>query len=248
MSASIQEDHTAVIRTRDLSSPPTVSEGVSQLVERARLLAHSGGRRMLGITGTPGAGKSTITDALLAGLGSTAVSVGMDGFHLANEELIRLGRRERKGAPDTFDVDGYVALLGRLSAQTNGVIYAPRFDRELEESIGSAIPVAADISLVITEGNYLLHDEHGWDAVAAHLDEVWFLDVAADERVRRLVARRLSHGHPADEASAWVRDVDERNALVVERARDRADLVVRIVDVSDSAAPASSTPREGDSA
>lgn len=203
---------------------------------------------MLGITGTPGAGKSTVTEALLRGLGPDAVSVGMDGFHLANDELVRLGRRERKGAPDTFDVDGYVALLARLAAQAEGTVYAPRFDRAWEESIGSAIPVSADVPLVITEGNYLLHDEHGWDAVAAHLDEIWFLDIEADERARRLVARRLSHGHPAHEAAAWVRDVDERNALVVERARDRADLVVRVIDVPDPGTPGSSTPREGDSA
>ena len=48
--------------------------------------------------------------ALREALGDRAVVVGMDGFHLANAELLRLGRRERKGAPDTFDVDGYVAL------------------------------------------------------------------------------------------------------------------------------------------
>jgi pantothenate kinase len=248
MPASTQEDHTDVIRTRDLPTPRTVSEDIPQLVQRALALAASGRRRVLGITGTPGAGKSTITQALLAALGDRAVAVGMDGFHLANAELVRLGRRDRKGAPDTFDVDGYVALLDRLSGQTRGVIYAPLFDRDLEESIGSAVAVAADIPLVITEGNYLLHDQDGWDAVAAHLDEVWYLDVEADERQRRLVARRLSHGHPADEAAAWVRDVDERNAVVVERARERADLVVRVPASSGSAPAASSTPREGDRA
>ncbi|SDO90674.1 Panthothenate kinase [Microbacterium sp. ru370.1] len=201
---------------------------LDDLVDRARRLAASGERRVLGLAGTPGAGKSTVSDALLAALGSDAVLVGMDGFHLANEELIRLGRRDRKGAPDTFDVDGYVALLDRIRAGRE--VYAPRFDRSLEESIGSAVLVPADVPLVITEGNYLLHDEHGWDAVASRLDEVWFLDIDAYARRKRLVARRLSHDHPHDEAVAWVREVDERNAAVVERGRHRAHLVVTVSD------------------
>ncbi|WP_230667853.1 nucleoside/nucleotide kinase family protein [Microbacterium sp. MEC084] len=223
-------------------TPPPIAEAtLAELAERARLLAEDGRRRILGVTGTPGAGKSTVTAALLAALGDRAVIVGMDGFHFANAELLRLGRRDRKGAPDTFDVDGYVALLSRLSAQTAGTIYAPVFDRALEESIGSAVAVSAEVPLVITEGNYLLHDAHGWDGVRPLLDEVWYLDIDADERRRRLVARRLGHGHPADEATAWVRDVDEPNARVVETARDRADLVVRVV-------PDHTVPSEGDSA
>lgn len=201
---------------------------LDDLVERARTLVATGERRVLGLAGTPGAGKSTVSDALLAALGSDAVLVGMDGFHLANEELVRLGRRDRKGAPDTFDVDGYIALLDRIRA--GHAVYAPRFDRALEESIGSAVHVPADVPLVITEGNYLLHDAFGWDAVASRLDEVWFLDIEAHLRRERLVARRLSHDHPYDEAVAWVREVDERNAAVVERGRHRADLVVTVSD------------------
>jgi len=203
---------------------------LDDLVARARQLAASGERRILGVAGTPGAGKSTVSDALLAALGDDAVLVGMDGFHLANEELVRLGRRDRKGAPDTFDVEGYIALLDRIRAGHE--VYAPRFDRTLEESIGSAVLVPAGVPLVITEGNYLLHDEFGWDAVASRLDEVWFLDIDSPARRERLVARRLSHDHPYDEAVAWVREVDERNALVVERGRERADLVVTVSDAA----------------
>lgn len=206
----------------------TATVHLDDLVARARQLAASGERRILGVAGTPGAGKSTVSDALLAALGDDAVLVGMDGFHLANEELVRLGRRDRKGAPDTFDVEGYIALLDRIRAGHE--VYAPRFDRGLEESIGSAVLVPARVPLVITEGNYLLHDEFGWDAVASRLDEVWFLDIDSPARRKRLVARRLSHDHPYDEAVAWVREVDERNALVVERGRDRADLVVTVSD------------------
>lgn len=237
LEASTQEDHEAVFSTHP-SPPPRATATIAELVERARTLAAGGSRRILGVTGTPGAGKSTVTAALLDALGDRAAIVGMDGFHYANAELVRLGRRERKGAPDTFDVDGYVALLGRLRAQREGTIHAPLFDRSLEESIGSAVAVDASTPLVITEGNYLLHDAHGWGAVAGLLDEVWFLDVDADERRRRLVARRLGHGHPETEAIAWVQDVDEPNARLVETGRERADLVVRVTE----------TPDEGDSA
>lgn len=212
----------------DASAPAAATLSIDDLVDRARALVATGERRLLGIAGTPGAGKSTVSDALLAALGDEAILVGMDGFHLANEELERLGRRGRKGAPDTFDVEGYIALLDRIRA--GRTVYAPRFDRSLEESIGSAVLVPAEVPLVITEGNYLLHDAFGWDAVASRLDEIWFLDVEAAERRERLVARRLSHDHPRDEAVAWVRDVDEANAAVVERGRHRAHLVITVSD------------------
>lgn len=229
MCGAARKDHTAVTHTSETDATTAVADvRLDALVDRARTLATSGERRVLGIAGTPGAGKSTISDALLDALGDDAVLVGMDGFHLANEELVRLERRERKGAPDTFDVSGYVALLDRIRARHT--VYAPRFDRDLEESIGSAVLVPADVPLVITEGNYLLHDDLGWDAVASRLDETWFLDVDAEERRARLVARRFSHGHPHDEAVAWVRDIDEANAVIVERGRDRADLVITVTD------------------
>jgi pantothenate kinase len=208
-------------------APPVVRETVQQLVDRATALA-SGGRRLLGVTGAPGAGKSTVCAALVAALGPQVALVGMDGFHYANQELRRLGRRDRKGAPDTFDVDGYVALLQRLRTPSDRTVYGPVFDRDLEESIGSAVPVPPDVPLVLTEGNYLLVQEHGWDAVRPCLDEVWYLDVPTEERARRLLRRRLSHGHERRAAEDWVHTVDLPNGEVVERSRARADLVVQL--------------------
>lgn len=207
---------------------------VPELVERARGLVRSGERRILGIAGGPGAGKSTLGAALLDGLGEDAVLVGMDGFHLAQDELVRLGRADRKGAPDTFDVDGYAALLRRLAAQLPGDadVYAPVFDRGLEQSIGSSTAVRSDVPLVITEGNWILLSDDPWGAVRPLLDEAWFVDLAPRERRRRLVARRLSHGHPRDEAEAWVTGVDEPNALVAEGTRPAADLVVSLAEQS----------------
>ncbi|MEV8268311.1 nucleoside/nucleotide kinase family protein [Microbacterium sp. NPDC076911] len=218
----------------DESSPQAKTESTTQLVERARLWVQSGERRILGIVGTPGAGKSTVCEALKTALGDNVVIVGMDGFHLANAELVRLGRRNRKGAPDTFDTDGYISLLARLRSQTETTIYAPLFERSLEESIGSAVSIRATTPLVITEGNYLLHDAHGWAGVADQLDESWFLDVDGDVRRDRLIARRTSYGHSLAEATTWVHDVDEANAAIAEGSRERADLIVHLTYEGDS--------------
>jgi pantothenate kinase len=207
---------------------PVRRMSLDDLIDRAHTLARSGRRTTLAVTGAPGAGKSTVSAALLQALGDQAVLVGMDGFHLADDELVRLGRRDRKGAPDTFDVGGYVALLRRLRHQTDAVVYAPRFDRGLEAGIAGAVPVHMETPLVITEGNYLLLDELGWQAVRPCLDEVWYLDVQPDERSERLVARRQSFGDSPGAARAWVENVDTANSLIVEATRDRADLVVRL--------------------
>ncbi|MEW2414782.1 nucleoside/nucleotide kinase family protein [Streptomyces sp. NPDC046866] len=200
----------------------------AELEERARRLAAAGGRRILGIAGAPGAGKSTVAEHLAAVLGpGRAVVVPMDGFHLAQAELVRLGRADRKGAPDTFDAAGYAALLRRLREPDAGeVVYAPAFDRSLEEPVAGSIPVGPDVPLVITEGNYLLHGAGPWAAVAPLLDEVWFLAPDDGLRVRRLVDRHVRHGKERAYAEAWVARSDEANARLIASGRSRADLVV----------------------
>lgn len=203
-------------------------------MERARALAASarpGRRRLLGITGAPGAGKSTLAAQVVEALGpEVAVVAPMDGFHLASSTLAAWGRAERKGAPDTFDAAGYAALLARLRAATD-VVHAPRFDRHLEEPIGSAIPVLPEVPLVLTEGNYLLLGaEHGphWAAARQVLDEVWFVEVEEALRLERLVARHVEHGRAPDEAQVWARGSDQRNADLVAAGRRLADVVVTL--------------------
>ncbi|WP_218566189.1 nucleoside/nucleotide kinase family protein [Vallicoccus soli] len=208
---------------------------LAPLLDRARSLVRGGGRAVLGITGSPGAGKTTLAEALVRalaaappeGLGPDGVAhVPMDGFHLADVELDRLGRRERKGAPDTFDAAGYVALVERLRRDADEVVYAPAFERTLEQPVAGSIPVPPAARLVVTEGNYLLLDEGDWPRVRPHLDEVWFCEVPAQERVRRLVGRHTAFGKAPDAAEAWVATVDESNAALVEATRARADLLV----------------------
>lgn len=200
------------------------------LLHRAASLARPGRRALLGVAGSPGAGKSTLAERLTRGLNGDGepwvAHVPMDGFHLADVELDRLGRRDRKGAPDTFDAAGYAALLERLRGDEDDVVYAPGFERTLEQPIAGSIPVPASARLVVTEGNYLLLDHEPWTRVRSHLDEVWFCDLDETERVRRLVARHEEFGKGHEEAVAWVLGTDQRNAGLVAASRCRADLVV----------------------
>ena len=218
----------------DALGSATLQATVAELVVLARSLIVPGQRRILGITGAPGAGKSTLCAALMAGLGPEAALIPMDGFHLANAELQRLGRRDRKGAPDTFDAGGYAALLARLRQPDGELIYAPRFDRALEESIGSALPIPPEAPLIVTEGNYLLLEQGSWGRVWAAIDAVWFLEVPDALRLPRLIRRHIEFGKVTGDAEQWVQQVDEGNARLIEATRSRADLVVQLTE---SAAP-----------
>jgi pantothenate kinase len=216
-------------------SEPDVVTGLDAAVARARTL--SGARRaVLGITGAPGSGKSTLAERLLTRLaqeppdGAAASWVAylpMDGFHLADVQLDRLGLRDRKGAPETFDVDGYVATLARLRGEPGRTVFAPGFERTLEQPVAAALAVEPAARLVVTEGNYLLLPEGGWARVRALLDEVWFVEAPPD-RVERLLARHVEFGKSPAAAHTWVARVDEPNAALVEATRARADAVVRL--------------------
>lgn len=198
----------------------------ADLVARVRSLP---GRAMVGICGAPGAGKSTLAERLVTALGEDAVYVGMDGFHLAQVELDRLGRAERKGAPDTFDAAGYVNLLARMRSQPAETVYAPEFRREIEEPIAGAVPVHPGHRFVITEGNYLLLPDEPWARVRGLLTETWFL--APDESLRRdrLLARHQAFGRTLAEARDRTLGSDERNAVLINATQQAADLVLRTV-------------------
>jgi pantothenate kinase len=196
---------------------------IDTLVGRARELAARGDRAILGIAGAPGGGKSTLAAALVEALGEEAVLVPMDGFHLAQEELVRQGIRDRMGAPHTFDSAGFAALLRRLRAAEE-TVYAPAFRREIEEPIAGAIAVPPEVPLVVTEGNYLLL----WDEVRPLLDEAWYVEMDEETRLRWLIARHVEFGKTPAEAEAWVMRSDQANADVVAGTRGRADLVVRL--------------------
>jgi pantothenate kinase len=180
------------------------------------------GRFVLGLSGAPGAGKTTLASALAAAYGVPVVP--MDGFHRKNAELVAMGRLEHKGAPDTFDAEGYAALLSRLHA--GGTVRAPAFDHRLPDPLPEAIEVPAGAGLVVTEGNYLLLDEPRWHAVRRELDAVWHLVTDEATRIERLVRRHDDSGKPPEQAREWVGRVDQPNADLVEAAAGAADVVL----------------------
>lgn len=228
----------------------TVTDMATLVARIERLLAADSGRRVLiGIVGAPGSGKTTLAEGLVEAIldqhpaadadhsceaedeprrrwiGSVVAQVPMDGFHLADVELRRLDRTARKGAPDTFDAGGYLVLLRRLSRGGEDV-WAPAFDRRIEQPIAGSIPVLRSTRVIITEGNYLLLDEPAWTPIRELLDEVWYVDVDEDERIKGLIARHERFGKTPEQARAWVSGPDQRNAELIHSTRSRADLIL----------------------
>ena len=202
----------------------------------------AGGRAVIGLSGSPGAGKSTLARHLAARLGDRGAHVPMDGFHLADVELRRQRLLDRKGAPETFDAHGYAALLARLRPEARETVYAPGFDRDLEQPVAGAIAVPPEAEVIVTEGNYLLLDRPEWRKVRGCLDVVWHVRVAEELRLDRLVARHVESGKSLAQARAWVRRVDVPNAHLVEASAHRADVVVDLTHWR-AAGPWSVVPR-----
>jgi pantothenate kinase len=213
------------------SHPSLVAAARAEIATRRDHGPESRAPFMVGITGAPAAGKSTlatsIADDLCARDGAgTAVAIGMDGFHLSNAELSRLGLASRKGAPETFDAFGFVALLRRLRTAEDPVVYAPSYSRTLHESVGGVIAVPAGTPVLLVEGNYLLLDRAPWDRIRALLDMVLYLDVPPGVRVPSLLRRQRARGLDRAAAHDWVHRSDEANAELIEKTRARADVVL----------------------
>lgn len=193
--------------------------------------AASGRRVIIGLAGPPGAGKSTLAVAIVAQARASrgddwAAYLPMDGYHLSNAQLERLGLLDRKGAPATFDVDGYVVMLGRVAADDGSDIYVPDYDRTLHEPIAARHRIPAAARLVVTEGNYLAVDAPQWRAARRHIDHLWYVDAADAVREERLIARQLAGGRGEREARDWVERSDRRNGELVKQSKPNADRVM----------------------
>jgi pantothenate kinase len=209
--------------------PEQLADQKAALARIQEHLEKSSERVLIGIIGKPGAGKSTLSKSLMGKLSKELVTVvPMDGYHLSNKVLKDLKRSDRKGAPDTFDVAGFVSLVKRIRSEQSQNIYYPIFDRAIEESIAAQGVVTSATKVVIIEGNYLLHDEGGWEVLNDLLDESWMVDVDDDKRISRLISRHIAYGKDPEAAKAWAKGTDEVNAKLIERGRTRADFVVAI--------------------
>ncbi len=203
---------------------------VNLLVEQIKtLLEGSSPRTIIGIVGKPGAGKSTVVAEIQNQFESNDVAIiPMDGYHLSNEELIELGRRNRKGAPDTFDVSAFVSLLRSVRNEINKNHTFPIFHREIEASKEGEGLVPAGAKVVVVEGNYLFSQEYGWHEVFPLLDQSWFISIDDEIRMRRLIARHIAYGKTAQEAEEWSRGSDEMNARFIEKSANRAEKVINL--------------------
>jgi pantothenate kinase len=185
-------------------------------------------RTIIGIIGKPGGGKSTLSKYLLKGMDPTLVSVvPMDGFHLSNKVLKELGRSDRKGAQDTFDVKGFTTLIQRIKMDSAEPIYYPIFDRSIEESIAAQGVVYPSTRVVIVEGNYLMHDRDGWQEISPLLNQSWYAFLEEDIRISRLISRHIAFGKDPDSAKAWAKGSDQVNAELIETGVGRCDFLVR---------------------
>jgi len=199
-------------------------EAKAIVVERASAST----RTIIGLVGKPGGGKSTLSKYLLKGMDPTLVSVvPMDGFHLSNKVLKELGRSDRKGAQDTFDVKGFTTLIQRIKSDSADPIYYPIFDRSIEESIAALGVVYPSTRVVIVEGNYLMHDRDGWQEISPLLDQSWYAFLEEDIRISRLISRHIAFGKDSESAKAWAKGSDQVNAELIEIGVGRCDFLIR---------------------
>lgn len=213
---------------------------LEDLLARARRLGDAQSAPVvIGVVGAPGAGKTTLVESLISKLNNAIpdperqhyAHVPMDGFHLSDQELTRLGLLDRKGAPETFDVHGYAATLHRLRSPRTAVVYAPGFERTIEQPIAGVIPVYPSATTILTEGNYLLLDRPDWQQVREQCTEIWYCEQENELRIQRLIQRHIQFGKTPAEAESWVHTVDEKNAKLIQSTRANADFVVTLEEI-----------------
>ncbi|GAA2841562.1 nucleoside/nucleotide kinase family protein [Kitasatospora paracochleata] len=218
---------------RPLDSLATVD---SLVADALRLLHGRGsgiGRTVLGLAGPPAAGKSTLAHRLVAEVNrhegpDTAAYLPLDGFHLSNAQLDRLGLRARKGSPESFDAWGYAALLQRVATERFRDVYAPDFDRDLDEPVAARHVIRPQTRLVVTEGNYLASAEAPWQQARTVLRELWYVDEDDDLRDARLLARHLGTGDAPAVARRRIDANDHPNGEHVKAGRPLCTRVVRV--------------------
>ena len=202
-------------------------EYARKVAESIAGLPRRGKRQLIAVAGGPASGKSTLARALVDLLNASAepaALLAMDGFHLDNAILDARGLRQRKGAPETFDLAGFRSLLMRLQEEDS--LFGPSFDRTRDVSVGSSVYFGPEIGTVVVEGNYLLLDRPGWRDLSELWDFSVFVELEMEELRQRLMERWRGHGHSEADARARVEGNDLPNAETVRTERLPADMIL----------------------
>jgi len=166
------------------------------LVDHIIRRSDSSQRFIIAIAGPPGSGKSTLSEQLVEMLKTRSIQshiISLDGFHLENSILKRLGLLDRKGSPSTFDVPAFIQVMKRLAAYESDVAI-PKFDRKKDISIERASIVSTKDRILIVEGNYLLLNNKQWAELQDIWDETVFINPGMGVLKKRLIDRWLFYG------------------------------------------------------
>src|ERR1700694_3196348 len=117
---------------------PAIVELLARAILGQTSMTPTSSRYVVGIAGGPASGKSSLADQLMRTINvmrgrKVAKVLPLDGFHIRNAELNRLGWSHLKGAPQTFEVEKFIKFL--MGVRSGAIESAPAYDRNLHDVV-----------------------------------------------------------------------------------------------------------------